>query len=253
MTPEALFGPLLWSWFALALVVFGLLQFLSAPYGRHLRAGWGPTLPSSLGWVLMELPAVVVPLSCWWLSDRRAEVVPLVLLSMWLAHYLHRTFVYPLRMRMGGKRMPLVIAGLAVLTNCGIDWLNFYWIFFRAPSWEVAWLTSPAFAVGSILFWGGFVLNRHSDAVLRGLRAPGETGYRIPHGGAWRWVSAPNYLGEILQWTGWAIATWSLPGLAFALWSASNLVPRALENHRWYRRTFADYPPERKALVPLIL
>ena len=62
----------------------------------------------------------------------------------------------------------------------------------------------------------------------------------------------PNYLGEILEWTGWAVATWSLPGLMFALYTAANLVPRARANHKWYRETFRDYPPERKAVLPLL-
>jgi protein-S-isoprenylcysteine O-methyltransferase Ste14 len=63
-------------------------------------------------------------------------------------------------------------------------------------------------------------------------------------------VAAPNYLGEIIQWGGWALATWSLPGLAFFVWVLANLVPRARAHQRWYRQRFADFPPERRALVP---
>jgi len=81
-------------------------------------------------------------------------------------------------------------------------------------------------------------------------RKPGE--YGIPRGGVFEFVSCPNYLGEILEWTGWAIATWSLPGLAFALWTAANLIPRAYANHAWYRKTFPDYPGKRKALIPFV-
>jgi protein-S-isoprenylcysteine O-methyltransferase Ste14 len=66
----------------------------------------------------------------------------------------------------------------------------------------------------------------------------------------YRWISCPNYFGEIVEWIGWAIATWSLAGLAFALWTAANLAPRARSHHQWYRESFADYPQERKALVP---
>ena len=53
---------------------------------------------------------------------------------------------------------------------------------------------------------------------------------------------APNYLGEIVEWTGWALATWSLAGLAFAVYTAANLAPRAVANHDWYLSTFDDYP-----------
>ena len=77
-------------------------------------------------------------------------------------------------------------------------------------------------------------------------------GYRVPQGGLYRWISCPNYLGEIVQWAGWALATWSLPGLAFAVWTAANLVPRARANQQWYRQRDPDSPPERRALIPWV-
>ena len=62
-----------------------------------------------------------------------------------------------------------------------------------------------------------------------------------------------HYLGEIIEWTGWAIATWSPAGLAFALYTFANLAPRAITHHRWYRERFPDYPRDRKALLPFLL
>jgi steroid 5-alpha reductase family enzyme len=96
----------------------------------------------------------------------------------------------------------------------------------------------------------GYLINRQADHTLHNLREPGEAGYRIPEGGLYRWISCPNYLGEIVEWFGWAIATWSLPGLAFAVWATANLAPRAWANHRWYHEQFPDYPSGRRALVP---
>jgi len=87
---------------------------------------------------------------------------------------------------------------------------------------------------------------------LRTLRAPGERGYKIPHGGLYRFVSAPNYFGELVEWSGFALAAWSPAALVFVVWTAANLAPRAWANHRWYRRTFADYPTGRRALVPFL-
>ena len=68
-----------------------------------------------------------------------------------------------------------------------------------------------------LVFAAGYIVNRRSDTILRNLRKPGEKGYKIPYGGMFRWVSAPNYLGELTIWTGWTIATWSLAGLSFAV------------------------------------
>ena len=75
----------------------------------------------------------------------------------------------------------------------------------------------------------------------------------IPRGGLYERITAPNYFGEILEWTGWAIATWSWAGLAFAVYAVANLGPRAFANHRWYHERFPDYPPERKVLIPYLL
>ena len=88
------------------------------------------------------------------------------------------------------------------------------------------------------------------DAVIRGLRKEGESGYAVPRGGMFRWVGSPNYLGEMIQWIGWAVLTWSLAGVAFALFTVCNLLPRAIANHRWYQQQFSDYPANRKILLP---
>ena len=63
----------------------------------------------------------------------------------------------------------------------------------------------------------------------------------------------PNYLGECIEWLGWAIMTWSFSGFVFALWTTFNLLPRALKHHSWYKEKFNDYPKERKAIIPKIL
>ncbi|MEJ2006114.1 MAG: methyltransferase, partial [Cyclobacteriaceae bacterium] len=73
-----------------------------------------------------------------------------------------------------------------------------------------------------------------------------------PEGGLFRWVSCPHYFGEILEWSGWAVLTWSLPGFAFALFTFANLAPRAIAHHRWYKEKYENYPANRKALIPLI-
>jgi 3-oxo-5-alpha-steroid 4-dehydrogenase 1 len=32
-----------------------------------------------------------------------------------------------------------------------------------------------------------------------------------------------------------------------------NLIPRALDHHRWYAEEFEDYPERRKALIPFLI
>ena len=54
MTERLFFDWLLAVAFGLAVVVFVMLFFITAPYGRHVRRGWGPDLGSRLAWVVME-------------------------------------------------------------------------------------------------------------------------------------------------------------------------------------------------------
>ena len=124
-------------------------------------------------------------------------------------------------------------------------------LFAREYNWE--WLMDARFIIGFFVFTGGVFLNWWSDQVLLNLRKGGKTGYFIPQGGLFKWISCPNFLGEILEWTGFAILTWSPAALVFALWTLFNLVPRALDHHRWYKSTFLEYPAERKAILPWIL
>jgi 3-oxo-5-alpha-steroid 4-dehydrogenase 1 len=243
---------LLIGWCALAVASVPYLIFWSAPYGRHAREGWGPRVHRTFGWVLMEAPSCVGFALLYALAPRRPNAVALIFLALWEIHYVNRTFVFPFRMRGGQKEMPLAVVLSGFTFNCGNAYLNARFLTAIGPEYPLSWLGDPRFLVGVALFAAGFIINYQSDAILRALRSDSGTGYQIPRGGLYRFISCPNYFGEITEWTGWAILTWSLPGAAFALWTAANLVPRALTHHRWYREKFSDYPPERKAILPLV-
>jgi steroid 5-alpha reductase family enzyme len=111
----------------------------------------------------------------------------------------------------------------------------------------------PLFLVGLICFAGGMAVNLHADQVLINLRNNHTGEYKIPRGGMYRWISCPNYFGEIIEWLGFALMVNSLPAFSFFIWTAANLVPRALSNHQWYLEKFEDYPAHRKAIFPYIL
>lgn len=235
----------------LALVTVLALLFIAAPYGRHARGGWGPTLPNHWGWVFMESPTLLLFVPLYFLGSHANAPGSLWLLGLWLVHYIHRTLIYPFRIRTKSKSIPLLVVTL----GAGFQVLN---AFVLAPqlsqfgAYGSDWLVDPRFIVGTLIFAGGFFINRDADRTLRNLRRPGETGYEIPRGRLYELVSCPNYLGEIVQWIGFGIATWSLAGAAFALYTIANVAPRALAHHRWYFETFPNYPTGRRALVPYL-
>ena len=100
---------------------------------------------------------------------------------------------------------------------------------------------------------GGAALNVWADYRLRRLRKRAGDARVMPSGGPFNLACCPNLTGEIVEWIGFAVLTWSLPGLAFALWTIANLVPRALWRRAWYRENFDGYPRGWAALIPGVL
>jgi 3-oxo-5-alpha-steroid 4-dehydrogenase 1 len=199
----------------------------------------------------MEIPAVLVITVLVIRSPDGQSLNALIPLSFWLFHYVYRTIVFPALMHPSDKTFPAMLVLFAIAFN-GLNGYNNSLAILDNAIGPDPW-GQVHFWLGAAIFVSGFVIHCHSDSVIRNLRKPGETGYAIPRGGMFRWVSSPHYLGEIIQWTGWAILTWSLAGLAFALFTFCNLAPRAFSNQSWYRGRFPDYPLERKALVPGLL
>lgn len=246
---------LAWTMIGTALVTPWFMTFNLARYGRHKTTAARRELPmpTRVAWMVMEAPASLLFAAIFFMGDRSGAMVPLVLFVIWQIHYADRAFLYPLRMRARpGHRESGMIVGSAIFYNSWNAFLNAGVIGWATlgQTYPDSWLRDPRFVIGVAVFFLGLYINRKADAMLRALRAPGETGYKIPRGWLYERITCPNYLGEILQWTGWAIATWSLGGLAFAIFTAANLIPRAIQHQRWYRETFPNYPKDRKIVVP---
>lgn len=82
------------------------------------------------------------------------------------------------------------------------------------------------------MYCTGMYINHKSDTILRELRADGGTGYKIPTGFLYEYISCPNYAGEIMEWIGYSILAWNLPALAFAIFTIANIGPRAVAHHK---------------------
>ena len=241
----------IYCWMIVGVGAGSYLFYKDAPYGRFSKASWGPMLSNRLGWFFMELTVMVAfglrlagaPVG--WLSPAG------FMIALFFLHYIHRSLVYPWMIRTSGKKMPVVILLSAVLFNLVNGSLLGIW-FAKYGYYPMAYWGSFRFIAGTLLFFLGMAINWWSDYTLIRLRGRGETGYKLPTAGLFRYISSPNLFGEIIEWGGYALLTWSLPGLAFFVWTCANLIPRAVANHRWYRRQFPDYPAARKRLVPFL-
>ena len=247
------FDMVVWLWIALAIVLMPPQIMVTAPYGRHVRPGWGPMIPARIGWMVMEGVSPVV-FGALFLFGGTVKTAPMwVFFAAWIVHYVNRSLIYPLRARIAGKGMPAAIVAGGVIFNTINGGLNGLFLGSLSAPYADAWLRDPRFHFGLAVFLIGAAINLRADDRLLALRRPGGPDYAVPKGGLFRYVSCPNHFGEIVEWCGFAVMCWNLPALSFAVWTAANLIPRALSHHRWYRERFPDYPKERKAVIPFIL
>lgn len=241
-----------YCWMGVGVIAFIILQFFKAPYGKFTSNAWGPTIPNKLGWVIME--AIVIAFFAFYTFRNGATFSPVewVFIGLFLFHYTNRGFIFPFRTKTQGKRMPVLISLLGV----GHNWVNCFLIgsyLNQFANYDNSWFYTPQFIIGIVVFSVGMFINWQSDNILINLRDKPGDGYKIPYGGMFKYISCPNLMGEIIEWTGFAIMMWCVPSVAFVVFTACNLVPRALSTHEWYLNKFEDYPKNRKAIIPGLL
>lgn len=242
----------LFIWVTIGLITFVYLFFENAPYGRHIKDGWGIKIPARLGWIVMESPCVILMVVLALIIREQLEMIHKIFLCIWLTHYIHRTFIYPFVIEMTNPKMPISIALSAFFFNIINVSIQAFGIFYFTK-YSDDWLTSPAFIIGLSVFLFGMFINIKSDYIINSMKRDKGPGYHIPDQFLYKYLSAPNYFGEIIEWLGWAILTFSVSGFVFLIWVIANLFPRAIAHHKWYKDKFENYPKERKAIIPGII
>lgn len=244
------FNGICWIWIAIAVIIFPILLKVTQPYGRHSKGNWGPMINNRFGWFLMEAPSLVI---FGYFLVFKADLLNVLILIpgfLWMLHYVHRVLIFPLQIRTARKKIPLLIVLLGFTFNVINGYLNGYWFVHYSAGYTPDILINLRLIGGVIIFFSGFAINKYHDAILIKLRPSSGDGYKIPYGGLFKYVSCPNFLGEIISWSGFALVAFNLPALSFLVWTLVNLTTRALDHHRWYLKEFPDYPKERKAIFP---
>lgn len=260
---ELLLGPDL-ATFNRLLLAWGVIGILSAlgihfvglmpkgsrgPLRRPARPG---TIDKRLGRILIELLILITVIGFYLATDEPPNA-SIVFIGVFVFHYMNRALIYPSRLQLQGKRIPLSVLLPSLLFYVINGYLVGYY-FGALRQYPVEWLWDPRFITGMAMFVIGLLINVHAEHILINLRRPGEGSYKIPRGGLFRRLSCPNYFGEILEWVGFAIMSWSLMGVVYALWVALPLIAQALRVHRWYQQQFGEaYPARRRAVIPYLL
>lgn len=250
------YGP--WLMISIGTIVF-LVEAIGgvrAEYGRYNKKNMGFSAP--VAWFLQESPAFLVPFGLWLyrgpsIFDKTTGSLNtnLIVLSYFLIHYFNRSFIYTLRIK-SSKKVNFMENGLAFIF-CMVNGsqIGHYHTYISGNA-----LSTWNFWLGTGLFFFGLWVNIDSDNRLLRLRkdSKAKDDYKVPVGGFFEYVSAANYFGECVEWMGFALASWSLPALAFSLFTWSNIGPRGYHHHEFYLQKFGNkYPKNRKAIIPFLI
>ncbi|KAF9473778.1 hypothetical protein BDN70DRAFT_885548 [Pholiota conissans] len=229
------------KWFTLgSLVLTPVLLIIDAPFGRFT-----PKQQSSIflldgikAWIFMELispscfiytflssPLSVQPPPLPALSDRHA-----ILALCFLAHYLNRALISPLRTPSRSKTHIIVpLSGISFNVING----SLMGSYLSSPFARM-WLQGPtrtSFYVGLGIWAVGLAGNIYHDEILLNIRLKAKSKgkakegqgehYAIPNGGMYSLISYPNYFFEWVEWFGFALAASPLPFRLGGLTAAS--------------------------------
>lgn len=240
--------------FIVGLFVFIALFFIQAGYRKFQKSSviWSVLLlPNKIAWILMECPVFIVMMLYLFnalfhldpsVERRQVTIETLFCFSLFQLHYFQRSFIF----------IVVMLAGAAFNTRNGIlqgNWLcnissdDYYDNLFKQKS----------FYLGVIIFFTGMFINIHSDHVIRTLRKRGDTNHYLPQRGMYRFVTSAICLGEIIEWTGYAILTQSLCGVLFVYWTIANLVPRSFSIYNLYLNEFGSDVLKKKRIIPFIM
>lgn len=214
-----------------------------------------------------SLPALPFPLNNSMLISNDADFaknkhMKYLFIALWALHFMRRTlevlFVHRYK-----RRMPIIESAGAPV---------YYWFFAIWIAWSMRSESGyeQSFLVfvilGSLVFLIGEIGNCICHIQLRKFRNEKRTSFIsssasrhvLPHGLLFNYVSCPHYFFEILTWTGFFLATWTLPAVLFLLATIVTLVVYAGKKHKAYLQEFDGkdgneiYPVNRKALIPFI-
>jgi len=244
-------------WIYLIVVFIQSVKF-AAPYGKFLNQSsnsipdslLGCRVQANLGWMLQEIPAAILGFIGLYEAFLANDYRSLLVLTPFTIHYFNRSIIFPLRLKTG-KPVPFLTVVMA-FQFCFVNGLlqNLY---LHETGHFPALQSTVLEYTGVIVFVIGMFINIQSDSILTNLRKPGEVGYKVPYGGMFAYLSAPNYAGEILEWWGWFLINPTPASLWFAAFSTIFLGARAVKTHSFYTTKFDNYPRNRKALIPFLM
>ena len=115
-------------WTVIGIILFPIILKNKAPYGRHTTKKWGKTISNKTGWIIMELPALLICPLFYFTNTTNLPSLNTFFVGLWIIHYINRTIIFPFRIKTKGKKMPLAIALSAIFFNTINGVINGYFL-----------------------------------------------------------------------------------------------------------------------------
>ncbi len=226
---------------------------LNLGYSKFASRAAALALPSRVGMLILYAPSVVL-FPCMLLAHgvewTTWHLVTAALISL---HFAKRCLEALYVHRYSGVMNLESVVFICLWYSAATGFLGYV----AATEVDAELIASPAFhpwyLLGALAWIAGTGLNYLHHELLARLRAPGETGYKLPTAGLFRWIACPHYLAELLAWWGYALVFHHVAAAALAVIMTGYLFGRADSTLRWYRdRLGHAVPRDWKRIVPRV-
>jgi protein-S-isoprenylcysteine O-methyltransferase Ste14 len=229
-------------------------------YGRLKGSLFPFEFPPRIAWCLMELPNLI---AVFYFTAVEGDGLGLGL-ALFLLHYLNRTIIYPLTLRTTTK-IPVEIVASALCFTSANGYLQGISNAKIQGGQAINWVVRSA---GLILFFAGMLINIKADRLLQASKSktpqkkdvqpsqgspPKTHNYVVIDQFLFKYISSPNYFGEIIEWLGYFLVCQNAEAFLFFFSTLNILVAAALPRHEWNRKNIEGYPLDRKAIVPFLV
>lgn len=137
-------------------------------------------IPARISWFVQECPSLIIPAIALAYYGDNMNLSKVIAFLMFVGHYWNRTLCYPFLIT-GGKPTPPHLTFMGIVFCVWNGYIQgFYHV--KYATFESDHPRQLISQLGVALFLCGMFINIHSDSILRNLRKPGETGYKIPRG-----------------------------------------------------------------------
>ncbi|XP_049865383.1 polyprenol reductase [Pectinophora gossypiella] len=192
-----------------------------------------------------------------------AALVAMSLLAVQCARRFYETYCLQVFAKSSKMNLSHYLSGIIHYFGCIVTVIGQAPLFLGNQSRDsIAWNDTYTTLISipcSIIFLWCWYEQYQSNVIFANLRKDKKSGkvvtedHKIPHGRWFERVSSPHRMLELIMYTILVVLIPTRTFFCIYLWVLSNQIQTAQQAHDWYKKTFKDYPSNRKAIIPGVL